>query len=50
MFNCVNDLDHVFHINIIAYCQQNRYVWLAMYTDLLTLKYVFKNRFEFENA
>ena len=32
-------LDHVFHTNIIAYCQQNRYVRLAIYTDLFTLKY-----------
>ena len=30
-------LDHVFHTNIIAYCQQNRYVRLAIYTDLFTL-------------
>ena len=29
-------LDHVFHANI-AYCQQNRYVLLAIYTDLFTL-------------
>ena len=28
------------HINIIAYCQQNRYVRLAIYTDLLTLSNV----------
>ena len=28
-------LDHVFHANIIAYCQQNRYVRLGIYTDLL---------------
>ena len=30
-------LDQVFHANIIAYCQQNRYVWFAIYTDLFTL-------------
>ena len=30
-------LDHVFHTNIIAYCQQNRCVWVAKYTDLFTL-------------
>ena len=30
-------LDHVFHTNIIAYCQQNRYVRLAIYTDIFTL-------------
>ena len=29
-------LDHVFHANIIAYCQQNWCVWLAIYTDLFT--------------
>ena len=33
-----NKLDHVFHTNIIAYCQQNRYVRLAIYTDLFTLR------------
>ena len=27
-------LDHVFHANIIAYCQQDRYVRLAIDTDL----------------
>ena len=32
-------LDHLFHINIIAYCQQNRYVRLAIYTDLFTLTF-----------
>ena len=32
-----NKLDHVFHTNIIAYCQQNRYVRLAICTDLFTL-------------
>ena len=26
-----------FHTNIIAYCQQNRYVQLAIYTDLFFL-------------
>ena len=31
-------LGHVFHANIIAYCQQNWYVRLAIYTDLFTLK------------
>ena len=31
------ELDHVFQIHIIAYCQQNRNVRLATYTDLLTL-------------
>ena len=31
-------LDHVFHGNIIAYCQQNRCIRLAVYTDLFTLK------------
>ena len=30
---CFNTLDHVFHPNIIVYCQQNRYVRLATYTD-----------------
>ena len=30
-------LDHVFHTNIIAYCQQNWYVRLAIYTDSFTL-------------
>ena len=35
--------DHVFHINIIAYLQQNRYVRLAIYTGLFTffiIKYI----------
>ena len=32
-----NAPDHVFHTNVIAYCQQNRYIRLATYTDLLTL-------------
>ena len=31
-------LDHVFHTNINAYCQQNRYVRFAMYTDSFTLR------------
>ena len=31
-------LDYVFHANIIAYCQQNQYVWLATYIDLFALK------------
>ena len=35
-------LDHVFHSNIIAYFQQNRYVRLGIYTDLFTLNCVFK--------
>ena len=30
-------LDHVFHTNIIADCQQNWYVRLATYTNLFTL-------------
>ena len=30
-------LAHVFHANIIAYCQQNWYLQLAIYTDLFTL-------------
>ena len=29
--------DHAFHTNIIAYCQQNWYVWLAIYIDRFTL-------------
>ena len=29
--------DHVFHTNIIAFCQQNWYVQSAIYTDLFTL-------------
>ena len=29
--------NHVFHTNIIAYCQQNQYVWFAIYTDLFRL-------------
>ena len=33
-----NKLDHVFHTNIIAYCQQNGYIRLAIYTDLFTLR------------
>ena len=36
-------LDHVFRTNIIAYCQQNRYVRLAIYTDLFTLIGRFEN-------
>ena len=35
-------LDHVFHTNIIAYCQQNRYVRLAIYTDLFILNMFMK--------
>ena len=30
-------LDHFFHGNIIAYCQHNWYVWLAIYAELFTL-------------
>ena len=30
-------LDHFFYTNVIAYCQQNWYVRLAIYTDLLPL-------------
>ena len=30
----------MFHTNIIAYCQQNRYVRLAIYTDLFTLIFI----------
>ena len=30
-------MDQVFHTNITAYCQQNRYVRLAIYTELFTL-------------
>ena len=33
-----NKPDHVFLPNVIAYCQQNRYVWLAIYTDWFTLR------------
>ena len=41
---CLNDnfqalthpYDHVFHSNIIAYCQHNWLGWLAIYTDLFT--------------
>ena len=40
-FSWFNKLDHVFHINIIAYCRQNRHVRLAIYTDLLTLNKLF---------
>ena len=29
--------DHVFYTNIIAYCQQNRYVQAAIYIDLFIL-------------
>ena len=32
----LTNFDHVFHINIFAYCQQKRYVRLAIYTDLWT--------------
>ena len=30
-------LDRVFHTSIIAYCQHDQYVRLAIYTDLFTL-------------
>ena len=33
-----NKPDHVFLPNVIAYCQQNRYVWLAIYTGWFTLR------------
>ena len=36
-----NALDHVSHTTIIAYCQQDRYVGLARYTDLFTLTKAF---------
>ena len=46
LYNCISvitdywfsALDYVFHVNIIAYCQQIRRVWLAIFTDWLTLK------------
>ena len=43
MFQCLYDLTDLkmialFHTNIIAYCQQNRYVQFAIYTDLFALK------------
>ena len=34
-FNWFNVVDHIFHTNVIAYCQQNWYVALAIYTDLV---------------
>ena len=37
MIYLFNALDHVFHTNIIAYCQQNQYVRFAIYTDPLNL-------------
>ena len=37
-FNWFNALDHAFLTNIIAHCQQNQYLRLAMYTDLFTLR------------
>ena len=38
MYNLTDlTLDHVFHTNIIAYCQQNQYIRLAIYTGLFTL-------------
>ena len=36
-------VDHVFVSNIIAYSQQNRYVRLAIYTDIFTLNGVVLN-------
>ena len=36
-FNWFNALDYVFHTNIIAYCQQSRYVRFAIYTNLFIL-------------
>ena len=39
-----NKPDHVLLPNIIAYCQQNRYVWLAIYTDSFTLKITYKSK------
>ena len=39
--NWFKALDHVFHTDITAYCQQNCYVRLAIYTDLFTLNYNF---------
>ena len=33
MLNMFIELDHVFHTNIIGYCQQNWYVRFALYTD-----------------
>ena len=44
-FKCDHALDHVFHTNIIAFCQQNRYVRLAIYTDLFTLRQMVNNCF-----
>ena len=37
MFFILILVHHVFHSNIIAYCQQNWYIGLAMYSDLFTL-------------
>ena len=42
MFQCLYDLTDLntwsrFYTNIIAYCQQNRYVRFAVHTGLLTL-------------
>ena len=39
-----NKPDHVLLPNIIAYCQQNRYVWLAIYTESFTLKITYKSK------
>ena len=33
-FKSFNALDHVFHTNIIAYCQENQYVRLTICIDL----------------
>ena len=44
-FKCDHALDHLFHTNIIAYCQQNRYARRAIYTDLFTLRQMVKNYF-----
>ena len=37
MFFILILVHHVFHSNIIAYCQQNWHIGLAMYSDLFTL-------------
>ena len=37
-------LNHVFHANIIAYCQQNRCVWFAIYINLFTLRVAVLNK------
>ena len=43
-------LDHVFHSNIIAYCQHNRYIRLPTYADLFTLKTKLKHSFRETNV